>query len=93
MANGVIIPSGKLKYKLDVNAQNIDTTWGSLYYKSFAVATDIDCRGKQVMAYYVPSSGSSGWAMIDTITANTIKILLIRPLSGTATGIIYVEVA
>ena len=86
-------PWGKVKYKLDVNGQNIDTAWGSLYYKSFSIPTDIDCRGKQVIACYVPSSGSSGWAMIDSITANTINILLIRPFTGTATGTIYIEVA
>ena len=88
-----VIAPQPIKYSESVSNKQLGLAWGSVFYDTVRVSTGMDCSGKDVKVYFVPSSGSStAWAIIDNIASSYVDVDLVRPTSGYVTGTVYVEV-
>ena len=81
------------KYSKTVSNLNISRTWGSLYYDIVEISTGTkDCRGLRMFASYVQTSGGSAFAYISDVSSSVISVMLVRPVSATTSGNLYVNV-
>ena len=93
MATGTIIKTRKsLIYHYPINNVSISTSWGSSYSGSVNIPISIPGTIKGALVTYHSTGNQSALTSIDSISTNNCRVIMFRGNSGSATGVITLEV-